>query len=155
MMLHCNCLVKNNSSILFVPTKWWQRNSLKVWILPDSLLKLPVDWTYFWDANNKWALFVQIFKPLLESHWRHKTEVCLDVTHCLGDPQDLSPLSTCLMYARNIAQLNPIIGRYTGSSIPALKITSADGWNGETAYHFGFGPRHCKTILSTLIFRMT
>lgn len=95
------------------------------------------------------ALFVQIFKPMLEFHWRHKTEVCLDVTHCLGDPQDLSSLSTCLMYARNIAQLNPITGRYTDSSIPAFKITSADGWNGETAYHFGVGPRHWKTILST------
>lgn len=83
------------------------------------------------------------------------TRLCLDVTHCLGHPIALSPLSTCQIYARNTGQLNPVIGRYTDSSIPALKMISADGWNEETTYHFRDGPRHCKTILNTLIFRMT
>lgn len=81
--------------------------------------------------------------------------LCLDITHCLGHPQALSPLSTCQIYGRNTGQLNPVIGRYTDSSIPALKMISADGWNEETTYHFRDGPRHCKTILNTLIFRMT
>lgn len=54
-------------------------------------------------------------------------------------------------------QLNPNIYRYRDSSIPALKIISLDGWNRETAYHFGdaLGFGDGKVILYALIFRIT